>query len=111
MKHVFFILIFILFHTFFGCSEFSEPKSILSKYTIGSRFKAIPLKKSDILIDFAYKRGIDSSDINLILKGYAQPKKFLKSNQRLIIVDHGEYAVYLYFDDNNKLVDKEILGT
>lgn len=99
----------------YGCNEIynmvNEPNRILSLYTIGDKFESLNINESKIIFQFENHKEWNNSDMNIILKGYSLPKKFIKNNQKVIIVDKGEYAVYLYFNFKNVLVDKEIVGT
>lgn len=104
---VLFLFVFICF----GCSEVNRPNKILSEYKLGTALDSMSFKQGDILYELTNDRDIKSSEINVVFKGYARPKKFIKSKHMLLIIDHGEHAVYLYFDENKKLVDKELVGT
>ena len=98
-----------------SCHEMSdtinESDRILSQYTIGSSLDSLRISEDQIIFRLENKRGWNAADMNVVLKGYGQPKKFVRNNHTLLLLGRGEYAVYLYFDIGDKLVDKEIVGT
>jgi hypothetical protein len=100
---------FIFFFSFCNINE--ESKKILSEYKLGIEINSIPIKKYDVLFEFEVDSNSKIEDINIIKNGYAHPKKYLKKNQKLVMVFKGEYIVYLYFNEEGKLVDKEIVGS
>lgn len=104
-------VLFLFVFVCLGCSEVTRPNKILSEYKLGTVLDSMSFKQSDILYELKNDGDIELSEINIVFKGYAKPKKFIKSKHLLLVIDHGEYAVYLYFDKNKKLVDKEIVGT
>jgi hypothetical protein len=104
-------ILFLFVFVCFGCSDENRPNEILSYYKLGTALDSMSFKQGDILYELINDRDIKSSEINIVFKGYAKPSKFIKSKHLLLIIDHGEYAVYLYFDENKKLVDKEIVGS
>ena len=111
MENYFRILLCVLFFQIIGCDLIEEPDKILSEYNIGEKYDELNIAKNDIILRYNFDENMSEISIKVILKGYSKPEYFLSKSENLIVVDRGEYAVYLYFDKSGILIKKEIVGS
>jgi len=86
-----------------------DPDEILSRFKLGSKIDSLPINEKEVF--FRLKSNDKFENMNIIIRGYEHPEKYLEENQELILIGIGEYIVYLYFDDKGILIDKEIVGS
>lgn len=107
---VFLSILIFLFLVIYELSDIIEdPDKILSQYKLGSDMKSLQINEKEIL--FQLKTDDKIWNINIIIRGYEHPDKYLEKNQELILIGKGEYILYLYFDEKGILIDKEIVGS
>jgi len=96
----------------YGCGDSArrnaEASRILSQYPIGSLLNSIEIEPSTIIVQLENKRGWP---LKVVVGGYGEPDKFVAYPHTLVLVDLGENIVYLYFDEEGKLREKQLVGS
>jgi len=106
------IILIILIIIF--CGKFAEyfgiisnPKRLLNTYVIGENRNNINISINEIYTEIKGPKGIN----DISIKGYSKPNYILDNNQYLVILDKGDYMIYLYFNNKDVLIHKEALGS
>jgi len=84
-----------------------DPNKILARYTIGS--KLTDVKNSNVKILQEYDGPLEPSQF--AITGYSLPKRGLNNGEKLLVIDQGEWIVYLYYDSKSILIYKSISGS
>ncbi len=93
-------------HILYSTGYLEDPQRILQEYQIGSLRDELP-KEGSILKE--YEGPLDA--VAFIIRGYEPPRRNLKSGERLIVVDRGEWVVFVYFDSQGTVVSASISGS
>ena len=84
----------------------NNPQKILSVYKLGSSLSNLS-KNEKVLREFVGP--LKATDI--AIKGYALPKRGLDKGEKVLIIDRGEWVVYLYYDSMDILTYRSISGS
>jgi hypothetical protein len=104
------LIVFIIVKTasyfFYSIGLLEDPKEVLLKYKIGSKLNDLT---SDERIMMKFEGPLKT--IYFTVNGYSSPGRELKKGEKVLIVDKGEWIVYLYYNDNDALIYKSISGS
>jgi len=106
---VWILIIGVLSLIFFIWGRVEEYKlsRLLNKYQIGEKYSKI-ITEEDLIIQKL--KGPLKRD-NIPTLGFTKPSIDVAKDQYIVIINKGEYLLYLYFDKNNHLIYKEAGGS